>query len=96
MFFLKKAAVIYVAKTGTLAFVSSASWVAKIIVIKSCLLWFRYFLLLCDHLFHSFCSQHSTRGTNSQQVALSLQKSRGGITTCFQESAGFLSDLCNC
>lgn len=83
MIFLKKAAVIYVAKYGTLAFVCSASWVAKVIVIKSSLLWFPYFLLLCDHLFHSFCSIHSTRGTNSQQVALSLQKSSCGIITCF-------------
>lgn len=33
-FFLKKAAVTYVAKNRTLAFVSSASWVAKIIVMK--------------------------------------------------------------
>lgn len=86
-FFLKKAAVTYIAKNRTLAFVSSASWVAKIIVVKPSICGFVGTevptFCYCVIIFSTHFVPDTLPGTNSQQVALSLQKSSCGTTTCF-------------
>lgn len=100
-FFLKKAAVAYVAKNRTLAFVSSASWVAKIIVVKSS---------LCGFIgteVPTFCyrviifSTHFVPGTLPEELIVSKWPflSRNPVVVLplvFQERDGFFSDHCNC